>query len=109
MRIQRRRLRRRQLAGQRLEPRPCAVKAEIIEVDMPPAAAGLIDETDKDLAAFDRLQINNHWPQILFVLTRRAVEHLVVVRSNDIDPRLPTAAAADKKTGPRMRYLKRFA
>src|SRR5581483_7542880 len=95
--------RRWQLAGQRLEPRPRAVKAKIIEVDVAPTAGGLIDDANEDSATLDRLQIDDHGAQVLLVLARRAVEDAVVVGGDDIDACLPAAATADKETGVRMR------
>src|SRR4051812_27983819 len=76
---------------------------------MPPAAAGLIDDANEDLAAFDLREIDDHRPQVFFVLAGRPVKDLVVVGRDDIDPRLPAAAAADKEAGVWMRHLERLA
>src|SRR6476660_4830535 len=85
------------------------MEAKIIKVDVPPAAAGLVNDADEDLAALDRLQIDNYRPQVLGVFATHAVEHAIVISRDDIDPRLPTSAAANKETAKRMRHLKRRA
>ena len=96
----------RQLAGQRLEPRARAVEAEIVEVDVAPAAGALVDDADEDFAALDRLQIDDHRAEVFLVLAGRAVEDAVVVGRDDIDPRLPAAAAADEEAGDRDASLR---
>jgi hypothetical protein len=52
-------LRHGQLGRQRLELRPLRVKAEVVEVDVPPAAGVLIDQADEDFLALLGRQIDD--------------------------------------------------
>src|SRR5437879_5208596 len=76
---------------------------------MSPAARRLIDQTNEDFAAFDWLEIDDDWPQILRVFAGDAVENFVVIGGDNLDPRLPASAATDKKAGPRMGHFEPLA
>ena len=83
------------------------VEAKVIEVDVTPAVAPVVDDANEDLFADVRAQIDDHRVHLLVVGPACLEDDFVRVCANDFDARAIACTAANQKTGVRMRYRKR--
>ena len=92
----------RQLAGERLELRAGLLwKRKSSKLTWPQPPVCLIDDADEDLLALDLAADRRSRAAGFPGSCRGAVEDAVVVGRDEIDARLPAAAAADEEAGDR--------
>ena len=83
------------------------MEAEVVEVDVPPAARGVVDQADEDLLAHVLRKVDDHRLQVLAVVAGNLEDHLIAVLANDLDARSAARAAADEEAGEGLRDLER--
>ena len=81
------------------------IKAEVVKVDVAPAAGVFVDDADENRLARVRAEIHHRWPHRLAVLAADLENHLPAVRPHHLHARLRVAAAADAERRKRMRHL----
>ena len=84
------------------------VQTKIIKIDVTPAPAFLVHQSDENLGAQLFLKIYDRVPHIFAVVAGDFEKYLLVVGADEFDARARQAAAAHEKRGIWQRHLERL-
>ena len=81
-------------------------EAEVVEVDMAPAGAGVIDDADEDFFAEVLREIGDDGPHLFGAASAGFEDNFIRIGADEFDAERSAGTAADEKGGIRMRRLR---
>src|ERR1051326_8670486 len=84
------------------------IEAEVIEVNVAPAATFLIDEANEDFFAFDGMEIGDDRAKVFAVVTGGFEDDFLIVGADRFDAGFGRRAASHQKSGERLSNLEGF-
>jgi hypothetical protein len=80
------------------------VKAKVIEVDVAPARASVIDDANENLFAFELPQIGHRGSHFFYTLAAGLKDYFIGIGTNDLDAFGATSSATDEEARVGVRY-----